>query len=212
LTCTNNKADQINREALQSLPAKEYSFKGRFEGQFSFENDKLPSPFDLKLKVDARVMFTKNDDQRRWVNGTIGDVHAIDQGTIRVQLISDNKGGVYEVLPAAWERYRYSYDPQKDRIIANEIGSYTQYPLMLAWAVTIHKAQGKTLDSVLVDLGTGAFATGQVYVALSRCRSIRGIHLAHPIKKVDVKCDPVIKRFYLALDDMRKAKELGTCQ
>jgi ATP-dependent DNA helicase PIF1 len=207
LTCTNNQADQINREALQSLPSKEYSFKGEFDGQFSLEHDKLPSPIDLRLKVGSHVMFTKNDEQRRWVNGTIGNVLEINQRTIRVELVSDANGTVCDVLPAIWNTYKYSYNPDEDQIVANKVGQYMQYPLMLAWAVTIHKSQGKTLNNVSVDLGSGAFATGQVYVALSRCRSVEGIHLTRPIRKTDVKCDPVIKRFYLALAEMTKEKE-----
>lgn len=207
LTCTNNRADQINREELQRLTSREYSFKGRIEGQFSLEHDKLPSPFDLRLKACARVMFTKNDEQRRWVNGSIGIVREIDKGRIRVELVSDSRGMVCDVLPAIWETFKYSYDPEEDRIVARKVGQYTQYPLMLAWAVTIHKSQGKTLDNVLVDLGSGAFASGQVYVALSRCRSIEGIRLARPIRKTDVKCDPMIKRFFLALAEMMKETE-----
>lgn len=207
LTCTNNRADQINREELQRLTSREYSFMGRIEGQFSLEHDRLPSPIDLRLKACARVMFTKNDEQRRWVNGSIGIVRGIDQGGIRVELVSDSCGLVCDVLPAVWETFKYSYDPEEGRILARKVGQYTQYPLMLAWAVTIHKSQGKTLDNVLVDLGSGAFASGQAYVALSRCRPAAGIHLARPIRKTDVKCDPMIKRFYLALADMIKQTE-----
>lgn len=204
LTCTNNRADQINREELRRLTSREYVFKGTIEGQFSLEHDRLPSPFDLRLKSGARVMFTKNDEQRGWVNGSIGIVREIDQGMIRVELVGDSRGRVCDVAPATWETFKYSYDPEEDLIVALRVGRYTQYPLMLAWAVTIHKSQGKTLDNVLVDLGSGAFASGQVYVALSRCRSIDGIWLARPIRKTDVKCDPIIKRFYLALSEMTK--------
>ena len=174
------------------------------EGQFSLEHDRLPSPIDLRLKIGARVMFTKNDEQRRWVNGSIGIVRDIHQSGIRVELVSYSRGAVYDVLPAVWETFKYCYDPKEDRILARKVGQYTQYPLMLAWAVTIHKSQGKTLDNALVDLGSGAFAPGQVYVALSRCRSIDGIRLARPIRKIDVKCEPMIKRFYLALAEMKK--------
>lgn len=203
LSCTNNAADQINRDELQRLPSRECSFKGRIEGQFRIEEDNLPSPLNLRLKVGARIMFTKNDEQHRWVNGTLGIVQETAQGSIRVKLVSDSRGMVCDVLPVTWETYKYVYDPEQDRIVASKVGQYTQYPLMLAWAVTIHKSQGKTLDNVLVDLGYGAFASGQVYVALSRCRSIEGIRLACPIRKTDVKCDPVIKRFYLALAEMK---------
>ncbi len=207
LTCTNSRADQINREELRRLESMEYLFRGRIEGQFSLEHDRLPSPMDLRLKACARVMFTKNDEQRRWVNGTIGVVREIDQGEIRVELLSDSSGMVCDVFPAVWETFKYSYDPEEDRIVSSKVGQYTQYPLMLAWAVTIHKSQGKTLDNVLVDLGSGAFASGQVYVALSRCRSMKGIRLARPIRKADVKCDPMIRRFYLALTEMMKRTE-----
>jgi hypothetical protein len=121
-----------------------------------------------------------------------------------VKLVSESRGTVCDVLPATWETYKYAYDAEHDRIVARKVGQYTQYPLMLAWAVTIHKSQGKTLGSVLVDLGHGAFAFGQVYVALSRCRSINGIRLVRPIRRTDVKCDPIIKRFYLAIEVMKK--------
>jgi ATP-dependent DNA helicase PIF1 len=207
LTCTNNQADQINKEELSRLSSREYSFKGTFEGQFAIEHDRLPSPIDLRLKAGARVMFTKNDDQRRWVNGSLGTVHEIDQGMIRVGLASDPLNMICDVPLAKWETFKYSYDPDQDRIVAVKIGEYRQFPLMLAWAVTIHKSQGKTLDNVLVDLGIGAFASGQVYVALSRCRSIKGIRLARPIRITDFKVDPIIKRFYLALAEMMKQNE-----
>ncbi len=207
LTCTNVGADRINRDELGRLPSEEYRFKGKIEGKFSLEEDKLPSPIDLRLKVGARIMFTKNDEHRRWVNGTLGIVQEIDQRSIRVELVSESRGTVYDVLPVTWETYKYAYDPEQDQIVANQVGQYTQYPLMLAWAVTIHKSQGKTLDNVFIDLGNGAFAFGQVYVALSRCRSIEGIQLARPIGKTDVKCDPVIKRFYLALAEMQQERK-----
>lgn len=207
LTCTNNRADQINRQEQQRIPDREYSFEGKLEGQFSLEHDNLPSPIDLRLKSGSRVMFTKNDEHRRWVNGTIGIVRKVNQRMIRVELVSDSRGMVYDVLPVTWETYKYSYDPIEDQIVACKVGQYTQYPLMLAWAVTIHKSQGKTLDNVLVDLGSGTFASGQVYVALSRCRSIDGVRLVRSIRQTDVKCDPMIKRFYLSLAELMKERE-----
>ena len=144
-------------------------------------------------------MFTKNDELKRWVNGTIGVISDIDQDSIRVEV--DSKAA-YDLRPAIWETYRYYYNSEKDQIEAKKVGQYTQYPLMLAWAVTIHKSQGKTLAEVNVDLGKGAFAFGQVYVALSRCQSMEGINLLRPMKKTDVRCDPIIKRFYIALTEL----------
>ncbi len=197
LTCTNSVAEQINRTQLERIRSREYVREGHVDGRFAVDRDRLPSPMDLRLKVDARVMFTKNDELQQWVNGSLGIVRAIDGQTIVVELIGDQAGLICEVTPATWETYTYSYDAKRDRIVAETAGTYTQYPLMLAWAITIHKSQGQSLDNVLVDLGTGAFAYGQVYVALSRCRSIEGIHLARPIRKADIRCDPSIKEFYL---------------
>lgn len=204
LTCRTNQADQINMMELQKIPEQEHVFEGEIKGQFSLEKDKLPSPFNLKLKVGARVMFTKNDDHRRWVNGTLGIVQNIYQDSIFIELVSDRPGSTYEVQRVTWETYKYAYDAEKDQIVAQKIGGYSQFPLMLAWAVTIHKSQGKTLNNVLIDLGSGAFASGQSYVALSRCRSIEGVHLARPIRKTDIKCDPVISRFYRDMEEMMK--------
>lgn len=201
LTCTNNTADQINEKELRQIKEKEYVFKGEIKGRFSLEEDKLPSPINLRLKVGAHVMFTKNDDCRRWVNGTLGIIRSIDPTSIGVELMTDHKGQYYDVKRVTWATYKYAYDPVKDQIVADKAGEYTQYPLMLAWAVTIHKSQGKTLENVTVDLGSGAFASGQVYVALSRCRCIEGISLQRPLRKADVKCDPLIKRFYTAMTE-----------
>jgi energy-coupling factor transporter ATP-binding protein EcfA2 len=205
LCCTNKKADQINMRELQTISDKEHVFQGEIKGQFSLEEDNLPSPMNLKLKIGARVMFTKNDENRRWVNGSLGIVRHIDGESIGVELVTDHKGSIYDVKRVTWETFKYSYDAEKDQIVAHKVGAYTQYPLMLAWAVTIHKSQGKTLENVLIDLGSGAFASGQVYVALSRCRSIDGITLERPIRNTDVKCDPMIKRFYRAMDGMKRA-------
>lgn len=199
LTCTNNLADRINKYELGNLLSEEHLFKGTIEGHFTLEQNKLPAPMDLRLKEGARVMFTKNDAQRRWVNGTIGIVRKIEQRSIMVELVSDSRGMVHDVVPEIWESYKYVYDSEKDEIVSNKVGQYTQFPLMLSWAVTIHKSQGKTLDNVLLDLGSGAFASGQVYVALSRCRSMEGFRLARPIRETDVKCDPLIRQFYLSI-------------
>jgi energy-coupling factor transporter ATP-binding protein EcfA2 len=192
LTATNAVADRINEEELGRIGSKEYTLQGELEGKFGSNRDRLPSPLELRLKIGAQVMFTKNDEQRRWVNGTMGTVREIDKEGIHVEV----RGKTHVVERTFWETYDYAFDRDESRIVASPRGTYTQYPLMLAWAVTIHKSQGKTLDNVHIDLGNGAFATGQVYVALSRCRSMDGIRLARPLRPTDIRCDPMIRRFY----------------
>jgi hypothetical protein len=121
-----------------------------------------------------------------------------------VELITDHPGALHDVQRVEWESFKYHYDYTEDKIKPVATGKYVQYPLMLAWAVTIHKSQGKTLERVRVDLGSGAFASGQVYVALSRCRSLPDISLARPIGRQEVKCDQIIKRFYHALASLQQ--------
>ncbi|MFH1197277.1 MAG: AAA family ATPase [bacterium] len=204
LTCTNNSADQININELHKLQSKEYTFTGEIAGKFNLDEDKLPSPMNLKLKVGAHVMFTRNDDSKRWVNGSLGIIRGIDDGNIRVEIIDNDRQSIHLVERVTWETYRYTYDHDKNKILSEVIGEYTQFPLTLAWAVTIHKSQGKTLQNVLIDLGSGAFDSGQVYVALSRCRSIDGIQLARPIRQSEIKCDPMIKQFLEMVKDSNR--------
>jgi hypothetical protein len=201
LTCTNAKADQANTQELNKLPEESRTFTGEVSGKFAVKDAKLPSPLNLRLKPRAQVMFTKNDSQKRWVNGTIGKITAIKKASLQVELITDHPGAIHEVQRVKWESYKYEYDYTEDKIKAVITGQYIQYPLMLAWAVTIHKSQGKTLEQVCVDLGNGAFASGQVYVAISRCRSLADLSLVRPIDMREVKCDERIKRFYLALTE-----------
>ncbi len=199
LACTNKVADSINDRELNKLSTPVRTFTGEVSGKFALEDEKLPSPINLSLKVGAQVMFTKNDEKKRWVNGTLGRVVEFAIDSIRIETGEGRLKETYDVKPVKWESFKYEYDDEQDRIKPVSTGVYRQYPLMLAWAVTIHKSQGKTLEKVRVDLGEGAFDYGQVYVALSRCRSLEDIHLARPIRNVDIKCDPAIKRFYSAL-------------
>lgn len=199
LTCTNAAADQANARELAKLPGESKVFIGDVSGKFAVEDERLPAPLNLELKPGAQVMFTKNDEQKRWVNGTLGRVTAFKEASIQVELISDHPGALHEVQRVKWESFKYEYDYTDDKIKPVTTGQYSQYPMMLAWAVTIHKSQGKTLERVRIDLGDGAFASGQVYVALSRCRSLSDISLARPIGQQEVTCDQRIKRFYFAL-------------
>ena len=200
LACTNKVADEINDQHLKKLATQAHTYTGDIVGKFTIEHDKLPSPINLTLKVGAQVMFTKNDEKGRWVNGTIGKVVELAANIIRVEIAGAYGPLTYDVQRTKWESYKYIYDEYLDGISSVSTGYYLQYPLMLAWAVTIHKSQGKTLDKVQIDLGQGAFDYGQVYVALSRCRKLENIYLTKPIRRQDVKCDPLIKRFYAALN------------
>ena len=199
LSATNAVADGINLGRLGEIPHPESVFEGEISGKFQLEETKLPSPLRLVLKPGAQVMFTKNDEARRWVNGSVGVVRSVDVPSIHVEMLTDTPGLVHEVTRAEWESYRYEYNAATNRIRPVVTGRFVQYPLMLAWAITIHKSQGKTLDAIRVDLGSGAFAPGQVYVALSRCRSLEHLELARPIRPADVRCDPRIVRFFTAL-------------
>jgi hypothetical protein len=199
LAATNAVADRINAQHLSRITAPSFTFSGEVSGKFQVEEAKLPSPLELTLKVGAQVMFTKNDDAHRWVNGSVGIVRRLDPPSIHVEMLTETPGLVHEIDRVEWESYRYEYNRSLDQIRPVVTGRFVQVPLMLAWAITIHKSQGKTLDAIRVDLGTGAFAPGQVYVALSRCRSLENLELARPIRASDVRCDARIVRFFAAL-------------
>ena len=207
LTGTNKTADQRNRHELSRLSSASRTYTGSIMGDFRIETTRLPAPVNLVLKPGAQVMFTKNDGNKRWVNGTIGKIVSLNARTVKVEIERPDLSETLEVEPVTWEHYKYEYDQTEDRIVAKVVGCYTQLPLMLAWAVTIHKAQGKTLDRIYVDLGHGAFASGQVYVALSRVRSLKDFRLARPIREEEVRCDPNVIRFYQQLLQMTQIRE-----
>ncbi len=207
LTSTNELAAIRNREKLAELPGRALRYEGFIEGEFS--RSSFPTDESLELKPGAQVMLLTNDRRGRWVNGTIGRVAGIvkvrDGDDIVSVDLSD--GERVELLPATWELFRFNYDPDSDRIESEPVGSFTQYPLRLAWAVTIHKSQGKTFDRVVIDIGRGAFAHGQVYVALSRCTSFEGVVLRTPIRKSHILMDWRIVRF-LTRFQYKKAEEI----
>lgn len=193
LTTRNDLAARINAERLALISKPLKSFTGSIEG--NFDRRILPTEENLTLKVGAQVMFVKNDPQKRWVNGTIGKVREILPHAIKVEV---EENGLRRVLTAErvdWEILKHDFDPQSKQVFSEPVGVFTQFPLRLAWAVTIHKSQGKTFDKVVIDLGHGAFAHGQLYVALSRCRSLDGIVLKSPIRSRDVIVDRRIVEF-----------------
>lgn len=191
LTTTNALAENINNSKLAQLTTAAHQFEGNLKGEFGLNGARLPSPQQLELKVGAQVMFVKNDSDGRWVNGTIGIVEALGSEDIKVR-VGDT---THKVEEEKWTSLGYEFSEIEGKIVEKTLGSYTQYPLMLAWAVTIHKSQGKTLERVIIDLGNGAFAAGQLYVALSRCKTLSGIALKQPVTKRDIVCDENVIEF-----------------
>ena len=189
LVPSRQQADTINRSALASLAGPEIIFHAKVEGKMR-QDRKLPSPNDLPLRAGAQVMFTKNDKGRRWVNGTMGKVVEVHSDHVMVCIAGQSKS--LKVTEERWEQFGYKWDGLQKKLVTEVTGCFIQIPLAHAWAATIHKAQGQSFDNALVDLGHGAFANGQLYVALSRCRTRGGLRLARAIRKDDVKVDPQI--------------------
>jgi ATP-dependent exoDNAse (exonuclease V) alpha subunit len=206
LTSTNDLAGLRNREKLDRLGGETWTCRGEVEGEF--ERSSLPTDELIELKAGAQVMLVNNDRQGRWVNGSIGRV----AGFVRTEEAHDRvrvelrDGPTVEVEPCLWELFRYGYDKEADRIYAEPTGSFTQYPLKLAWAVTIHKSQGKTFDRVVVDIGRGTFAHGQLYVALSRCTNFPGLVLRTKVGRQHIRLDRRVIAF-LTRFQYRKAEE-----
>jgi len=186
LTPTNSRADAYNARGLAALPDEGRAFGGQLKGEFGLEGDRLPVAENLVLKRGARVMALRNDPARRWVNGSVGTVVGLGAHSAVVRLDS---GPTVEIDAFTWERIRYGWDEPGGRIEAQVVGTYTQLPLAPAWALTMHKAQGLTLDDVRIDFADGAFAPGQAYVALSRARSLEGLSLVRAITGRDVRVD-----------------------
>ena len=183
LTPTNAAASRINLAFLQALPGAARAFDATTTGEFNPAAQ--PTDAKLILKPGAKVILLRNDSDRRWVNGTIARVSRLDEKQVWVEI----DGREHEIEPVAWESRRYAYDQAESRIVETVAGTFKQFPLRLAWALTIHKSQGLTLDKVYIDLGRGTFAHGQAYVALSRCRTLEGLALARPLKPQDIIFD-----------------------
>jgi ATP-dependent DNA helicase PIF1 len=206
LTSTNDLAAERNLEKLDALPGKPVELEGVMTGEF--DRSSFPTEEALQLKAGAQVMLVNNDKYGRWVNRTLGRVMGIEKGQEEeVEILVElQDGAVVEVTPNTWELFTYEYDRSTKKISTRKTGSFTQYPVRLAWAVTIHKSQGKTFDRVVIDIGRGAFAHGQVYVALSRCTNFAGITLTRPISKSHIRMDWRVAQF-LASFQYKKAEE-----
>ncbi len=190
LTSRVQTAEEINLSHLALLKTREHQFVAKVEGQF---NDEVaPVETSLRLKKGAQVMMLNNDSAKRWVNGTLATIAHLDSDEVWVKIDDE----VYPLQPVTWEKFAYAFDNAAGKITETVQGSFSQYPLKLAWAMTIHKAQGKTFDRVNIDLGGGAFAHGQTYVALSRCRTLEGISLRQPIRPRDIMLDRDVVEFY----------------
>lgn len=194
LTTTNKAAAARNAMELKKLDGEEWNLKASSYGELG--NRRMPSEASIKVREGARIMFTTNDPAKRWVNGSLGEITRIVKDGLKklpiIEVRLDN-GKEVEVAQHKWEVFEYQFNGKTFE--EEVIGAYMQFPIALAWAVTIHKAQGKTFDRVLVDMGWGAFAHGQLYVALSRCTTFEGITLLKPFKQKDVIVDPAVQLF-----------------
>ncbi|MBP9863969.1 AAA family ATPase [Patescibacteria group bacterium] len=200
LTAINASAETLNTERLAQLPGSIQTFEGEFRG--AFPERETPSDAILTLKKNARVMCVANDPHGRFVNGSLGWVvdFGVDEDVGPSVIVKLDTGGIVSVSAHLWNIYRSVYDSFTRTLDQEKMGSFSQIPLKLAWAVTIHKSQGKTFDQVTIDLGRGAFASGQTYVALSRCRTLKGIHLKQPVRLHDIRLDESIGDFMTQLE------------
>lgn len=208
LTTNNQKADEINEQHLAALKGKLHGSSAVIKGDFGKEY--YPTATDLKFKVGAQVMMVSNDQERRWVNGSIGVIEAMkkdedDETYLEVRLQDDKE--LVTVTPFTWEVYRFALEG--GMIVSEPVGTFTQFPFRLAWAVTIHKSQGKTFDRVVIDLDRGTFVAGQMYVALSRCTSFEGIVLKTQIRKNHIRTDFRIFDFLTGYQYRKSEAELS---
>ena len=201
LSTKRDTVDYINEQHLAQLPGDSTIFKGSIEDEFP--QNSLPTPIELELKTGAQILFIRNDKNKRWVNGTLGTVIGFGDEEDGIIYVRTENGEDYDVEREIWSNIKYTYNEEEQKIEEQEIGTYCQFPLRLAWAITVHKSQGLTFNQVKIDFTGGVFTGGQAYVALSRCTSLEGISLHEAIRKDEVFVRPEVIKFAHHYNDNR---------